>query len=302
MKRLVRWVLYVALALAMAVGALLAYVYVASGRLLAGTYAVKAPHVPIPTDAESIGRGKYLYEKVALCAECHGTDLGGKIVVDDPAMGRFVGANLTRGRGGLPADYTDEDFVRVVTHGVKRDGHSTVFMPSGDYHFTPEDLGAIVAYVKSAPPLDRTLPASSPGPMARALSLFADFTLVTAARIDHTQNRLAVRPSASDGVAMGEYLVSTAGCRACHGERFTGGGGPPPGASNITPVGIGNWSEQDFFTALRTHRRPNGSAIDEAMPRVYGEMPDDDLRRILAFLRTVPSAGEKTANQQHPGP
>jgi mono/diheme cytochrome c family protein len=97
MKRLVRWVLYGALALAMAVGALLAYVYVASGRLLAGTYTVKPLHVPIPTDAESIGRGKYLYEKVALCAECHGTDLGGKIVMDDPAMGRFVGVNLTGG-------------------------------------------------------------------------------------------------------------------------------------------------------------------------------------------------------------
>jgi hypothetical protein len=76
-----------------------------------------------------------------------------------------------------------------------------------------------------------------------------------------------------------------------------GGGGPPPGAANITPVGIGNWSEQDFFTALRDHKRPNGTAIDDAMPRGYGQMADEDLRKIFSFLKTVPAAGEKSKNQ-----
>ena len=56
------------------------------------------------------------------------------------------------------------------------------------------------------------------------------------------------------------------------------------------------------MAALRTHRRPNGSAIDEAMPRAYGDMSDEDLARIYAFLRTVPPAGTKTANQQKMAP
>ena len=90
-------------------------------------------------------------------------------------------------------------------------------------------------------------------------------------------------------------------CRGCHGANLTGGGGPPPGASNITPAGIGDWSEPDFFVALRTHKRPNGSEISESMPRTYGEMSDDDLRRILGYLRSVPAAGQKTANQQRTG-
>ena len=120
--------------------------------------------------------------------------------------------------------------------------------------------------------------------------------------IDHSQPRLAARPEPSDAVAIGKYLVSSAGCHACHGAQLTGGGGPPPGGSNITPVGIGGWSERDFVVALRTHRRPNGSAIDDAMPRAYGDMSDEDLARIYAYLRTVPPAGAKTANQQKAAP
>ena len=297
MKRLLKWAGIVFGAIAILIGALVAYVYVASGRVMARTYAVTVPQVPIPTDPAAIARGKYLNEKVALCTDCHGPDLGGKVVEDNPAMGRLVASNLTRGRGGLPADYSDEDFVRVLTHGVKRDGTSVIFMPVVDYVFTAEDLGAIVAYVKSMPPVDRTVPTMSVGPMARTLGLFVDFPLASASMIDHGQPRLASRPNAADAVASGKYLVSSAGCYACHTPQLTGGAGPPPGGSNITPVGIGTWSERDFIAALRTHRRPNGSAINDAMPRAYGDMSDEDLGRIYAYLRTVPPAGTKTANQ-----
>ena len=302
MRRLLKWLAILVAGIGIAVAGLVAYVYVASGRLMARTYAVEAPRVAIPADPASIARGKYLTERVAVCTECHGADLGGKMVDDDFAMGRLGGVNLTRGRGGLPADYSDQDFVRALTHGVKRDGRSVVFMPVADYVFTADDLGAIVAYVKSMPPVDRTVPPLSVGPVARALGLFVDFPLASASMIDHSQPRLAARPESSDAVASGKYLVSSAGCHACHGAQLTGGGGPPPGGSNITPVGIGGWSERDFVTALRTHRRPNGSAIDDAMPRAYGDMSDDDLARVYAYVRTVPAAGTKTANQSKAAP
>jgi mono/diheme cytochrome c family protein len=301
MKRLLKWVAMLAAVALLAVSALVAYVYVASGRVMARTYTVTPPSVPIPADAASIARGKYLAEKVAVCTECHGADLGGQVVHDNVPMGRLVAANLTRGRGGLPADYADADFVRVLTHGVKRDGRSVIFMPVIDYVFTPEDLGAIIAYVKSVPPVDRTVPTMSVGPMARALGLFVDFPLASASLIDHGTPRLAPRPAPGDAAAMGKYLVSSAGCQGCHGATLAGGSGPPPGGANITPVGIGEWGERDFMVALRTHRRPNGSAIDEVMPRGYGDMTDADLASIFAYLRTVPPTGSKSANQQKAG-
>ena len=226
----------------------------------------------IPTDAASIARGKYLAEKVAVCTECHGADFGGKVVEDNVAMGRLVAVNLTRGRGGLPADYADQDFVRALTHGVKRDGRSVIFMPTVDYMFTAEDLGAIVAYVKSMPP--------STGRCRRCRSARSR------GRWGCSSISPSPRPRGSITASRGWRRGPTPRTRSRpaipgverrlprrHGAELTGGCGPPPGGANITPVGIGGWSERDFVVALRTHRRPNGSAIDEVMPRAYGECP-----------------------------
>jgi len=37
--------------------------------------------------------------------DCHGKDLGGKTVMNNGAMGRIDGPNLTHGQGGLPTSY-----------------------------------------------------------------------------------------------------------------------------------------------------------------------------------------------------
>jgi mono/diheme cytochrome c family protein len=171
-------------------------------------------------------------------------------------------------------------------------------MPSNDFRFNEADAAAVIAYLRSIPPVDREQPAASIGPVARALSLFTAFPLVTASKIDHATVAFnAASGVGTDPVTAGKYLVASAGCHGCHGPELKGGGGPPPGAANITPVGIGNWSEQDFFTALREHKRPNGLTIDDAMPRGYGQMADEDLRKIFSYLKTVPPAGEKSKNQ-----
>ncbi len=297
MKWLLKWTTRLVLLLGVAIAAFAGYIYYASGREMSKTYAVSVPSILIPTDATSIARGKYLVTHVSACVECHDKDLGGKVVIDNFAMGRLVAPNLTRGRGGLGASFSDRDFVRALLHGVRPDGRSVTFMPSADFRFNEADLAAIIAYIKSVPPVDRELPQMQVGPMARALGLLVDFPLAPASKIDHANVTFEPVPAPNDPAASGSYIVATAGCRSCHGEDFTGGGGPPPGAANITPVGIGDWSEQDFSTALREHKRPNGSTISEAMPRTYGQMSDDDLEKIYAYLKTVPRKGEKTKNQ-----
>jgi mono/diheme cytochrome c family protein len=298
MKWLFKWALRLVMLVVLGIAALVGYIYYASGREMSKTYAVTVPPLTIPSDAASLTRGKYLVEHVSMCTECHDKDLGGKVVQDNFAFGRLVSANLTRGRGGIAANYTDQDFVRALMHGVRPDGRSVTFMPSADYHFTAADLGAIIAYVKSMPPVDRVLPEMSVGPMARTLGLLTNFPLAPASRIDHARVAFARLDNPADPVATGDYLVSTGGCRGCHGPELVGGSGPPPGGANITPVGIGEWSEKDFLTALREHKRPNGSTVDEAMPRAYGQMAEDDLHKIFTYLKTVPAKGTKTKNQQ----
>jgi len=298
MRALLRWTARILFLLIAALAGFVAYLYVVTNRQMAREYDVKIPAVAIPTDAASIDRGRYIATRVSMCTECHGADLGGKVVEENFAMGRLVATNLTSGRGGLGARYSNDDLIRAIVHGVRSDRRSVIFMPSSEFHFTEADLGALVAYMRSLPPVDRELPSSSIGPMARALTVLAGFPLTAASVIDHDRVALEAERDFADPVAAGDKLVAMGGCRGCHGPTLVGGGGPPPGASNITPAGIGEWTRDQFVTAIREHKRPNGTTILETMPRGYGQMSDADLHNIHAYLRTVPAAGTKRPNQQ----
>ena len=95
--------------------------------------------------------------------------------------------------------------------------------------------------------------------------------------------------------AYGQYVMQIAGCARCHGQGLSGGSVPgaprgTPQASNLTPSGIGNWTEADFLRAMRTGRRPDGSAIDSSMPwQFYAQMTDLELRAIWQYLGVVPA-------------
>ena len=85
----------------------------------------------------------------------------------------------------MGTSYTDADFVRALAHGVKKNGQSVIFMPSQDYKFTEADMGALVAYIRSVPPVDREVPDPELGFLARALGVTNQFPLLSAEFIDH---------------------------------------------------------------------------------------------------------------------
>jgi hypothetical protein len=67
--------------------------------------------------------------------------------------------------------------------------------------------------------------------------------------------------------------------------------GPPglPPASNLTPAGIGAWTEADFVRALREGKRPDGSPLNEFMPwKVFRGMTDAEYHALWLYLRSVP--------------
>jgi cytochrome c553 len=261
-------------------------------------YEVAVTAVTVPSDAASIERGRHVANNVALCSHCHGADFGGSSFFDGGAMvARLPAPNLTRGSGGIGAAYTDADWLRSVRHGVAPDGRALIFMPSAEFaRLTADDVGAVIAYVKSRPPVDREWPRAQIGPVGRALLLANTREFLPVLAIDHAAPPPGAPPR-GDLVAQGQHLVSVAGCRGCHTPELTGGSGPPPGASNITPAGLRGWTEEDFMHALRTGTAPGGRALAESMPRAYGAMTDEELRAIWAFLQTVPAQGEKTARQ-----
>lgn len=274
-----------------AVASAVAVVYWKSGVLLKETHVVRVAPEVIPTDSAAIARGKHFAESRG-CFECHGKDLGGGKVIDDPAMGRLYGANITRGRGGLPADFSDEDFLRAIRHGVAKDGRGLFLMPSTEFaHLSENDMGDLIAFLKSVPPVDRESVPVKVGPVARAL-LLAGKIKIAATEIDHANLKPdVVTPGIT--VEYGRY-VSVA-CIGCHSSNFSGGKidiGPPdwPPAANLTPHSSGHlskWAEKDFVAVIRTGTRPDGTSTNLVMPRGFGQMNDVELKAIWAFLQTL---------------
>ena len=223
-----------------------------------------------PADAASVARGEHVLRALAKCADCHGEDLAGTVMVDDPAIGRLASSNLTGGRGGIGGTYSDADFERAIRHGLARDGRRLIVMPSMDYqHLSDADLGALIAYLRSVPPVDRETPPSALGPLARALFAAGKMPLFAADEIAHRDEVVASVPVDST-VAYGKYLGDV-GCAGCHGPTYGGGkipGAPPdfPPSANITPGGIGHYTYADFKRALTEGIRPGGTALHPMMP------------------------------------
>ncbi len=283
---------WVALIVVSLVAVAAAAIYVRSNSILKKTFTVTVAPVAIPTDAAAIAHGKHLAASRG-CADCHGPDLGGAKVIDDPAMGLISGPNLTRGAGGVPATYRDENYVRAIRHGVAQNGRGLFLMPSEEYSgFSDTDMGALVAFLKSTPPVNRERTPLSFGPVARGL-LAAGKIKLAADSIDHSK----VKPSnvpPGETVEYGRYVAAT--CMGCHGPNYSGGrvaSGPPdwPPAANLTSHAdgrIGTWKETDFVSALRTGKRPDGTEISPVMPRAFGQMNDLELKAMWAFFKSLP--------------
>ena len=268
-------------------------VYALSNRKLHATYQVSVRAVSVPTDAAAIARGRHIAETRG-CVECHGPDFGGHKVIDDPAVGRMDGTNLTAGRGSMTRGFADADWVRAIRHGVAKDGHPLVLMPSIEFsHFSDDDLGSLIAYLKIVPAVDRDRVPLTVGPIARVL-LVAGKIKLAAEHIDHAGLRPATVPPGIT-VDYGRYLAS--GCVGCHGENLAGGpipGGPPdwPPSQNLTPSGdLGKWTEADFMRTLQTGVRPDGRKVNPVMPAAFGQLNETEMKALWAYLKTLPPVG-----------
>src|SRR5690554_8090759 len=99
-------------------------------------------------------------------------------------------------------------------------------------------------------------------------------------------------------------------CADCHSERdFSKFSGPPfpntefaggeifnqsmgfPGvfvSSNITPYGIGEWTDGELFRLITTGVKQDGEPIFPVMPyHHFGQLDREDIEAVIAFLRTL---------------
>ena len=259
---------------------------------LHGNYDVPVETIIVPTDQASITRGEHI-ATIHMCGYCHTETLSGQSETV-PALVTLTFPNLTAGGGGIGATNTDEDWVRAIRHGVGHDSRGLVMMPARLlYYIGDEDLGALIAYLKTLPPVDNELPPLNLGPLGRVMLVLVElppeFTTPDATVIDHGGPR-PVTPEPGVTVEYGEYLTHV--CTVCHGENFNGQAMEREGlVPNLTPGGeVAFWTEEEFMTTLRTGVTPGGHQLNEFMPwKYFGQMTDDELRAVWLYLQSLPA-------------
>lgn len=297
MKKVLKWVGIVLggllVLLLVAVGA----VYVISNSRLNKTYNIQSEAVAVPTGDEAVQYGRHV-AVIRGCTDCHGNNLAGDPLIEDPALAYLYASNLTTGKGGINGEYTDVDFVRAIRHGVDPDGKPLWFMPAQEfYYLNDDDLGALIAYIKSLPSVDNVIPENSGGLLGRILFVTGQLPLVPAELIDHNAPR---PPVVEPGITVeyGEYLA--VGCKGCHHTNYAGGpipGAPPdaPPAANLTPAGeLSEWTEEDFINTMRFGITLEGNQLDpEWMPwPAIGQMTDEELQAVWLYLQSLPPVAD----------
>ena len=256
---------------------------------LSKRYNVTPVDFPVLTDSAAISHGRHLVN-IKGCADCHGDDMGGKVIADDIMLGKLAGPNLTKGTGGISMSYKTTDWVLAIRHGLASDGRPLVVMPSLETsQMSQKDLQDMIAYLNTLPPIDREMPENKLVIMIKTMVHIDKIQLIPAEQIDHSAALVSDVDNASP-VEFGKYL--SAMCSGCHHENFKGGDPMAPGfppVPDITSTGTtGRWTEAQFMTALRTAKRPDGTVLDPNMPvQMTKHYTDEELHALYSYLKSL---------------
>jgi mono/diheme cytochrome c family protein len=293
MKKYFKW-LGIVLASLLALIVILFFVMALKGNAsITKTYDVSAENVAIPTDAASIARGEHWVK--AECIGCHKADLSGDPSFFDAPFGHIESKNLTPGKGGAGSEFKDKDWVRAIRHGVNPENHSLFIMPAPNFwYYSDKDLGDIIAYVKSIPPVDKETREPNLNLLGKAMIGAGILGKGVLAAQDIQHNIRPDFPPVGVSVEYGTYLVNVSGCHDCHGSKLSGGKSADPTskkAPNLTPGGdLIKWQEADFMKAIRTGVKPDGKKLDpKQMPwEHFKNFSDDEIKAIFIYLQSLP--------------
>lgn len=276
MKRIWRWLrigLFSAALLLVVAGAV---IYLLSERILRRTYSEPRVGIAVPSDSQSVIEGRRLSMVRGCSGGCHGREIEGGVFIDNLLLARLVAPNLT----AAVRKYSNADLARIIRRGVRPDGSSVIGMPSEMFsRLTDEDLGKILAYLRSVPPHSGPAPQRRLGPIARVA--FVAGRLRPAAELIRTAARLTdTYPQDGDSTAPGGYLARTS-CTECHGLDLRGGDQAPD-------LRIAAGYSFDAFTELMRGGKALGNRDLPLMSQVargrFRHFTDQELRGLYTYL------------------
>jgi mono/diheme cytochrome c family protein len=257
--------------------------------------------------ADLVERGAYL-ARAADCVACHtsqgGKDFAGGLAIRLP-FGTLYTTNITPDKETGIGNYTDQDFLNAVHRGTRRDGARLYpAMPFTSYaYMTDADALAIKAYLFSLAPARAAVPANTlmfPFNQRWAMGFWSV--------LFNPDVRFAPDAAKSLEWNRGAYLAEAlAHCGECHTPRnlafamdnrkkFAGAVTAGWRAFNISSdkaTGVGAWTDEDlaFYLSIG-HATGHGSAsgpMGEAVDRSFSRLASEDIRAVVAYLRTVPA-------------
>jgi mono/diheme cytochrome c family protein len=256
--------------------------------------------------ASLVERGEYL-ARAADCMVCHTTQ-GGKPYAGGLEFrlpfGKLYSTNITSDKETGIGNYSDQDFLNAVHRGIRRDGarlYPAMSFTSYTY-MTDADALAIKAYLFSLPPVRAAAPANT-----LAFPFNQRWSLVFWSTLFNPDTRFQPDTSKSPEWNRGAYLAEAlAHCGECHTPRnlafaldnrrkFAGAVTAGWRAFNISSdktTGVGAWRDDDLISYLSIgHAAGHGTAsgpMGEAVDHSFSQMAPEDVRAMVAYLRSVP--------------
>jgi mono/diheme cytochrome c family protein len=274
---------------------------------LADYRGTKPTGVPVALEKASlIERGEYL-ARAADCMVCHTKpgekEFSGGLGFKLP-FGTLYSTNITADKETGIGNYSDQDFLNAVQRGKRRDGAMLYpAMPYTSYTcMSDEDVLAVKAYLFSLPPVRAAVAENT-----LSFPFNQRWAMLFWSAVFNPDTRFAPDTSKSPEWNRGAYLVEAlAHCGECHTPRNLAfaldnrkkfGGAVTAGwrAFNISSdksSGIGGWTDEDLAAYLSAGHAPGHGAasgpMGEAVDHSFSQLAPEDIRAIVAYLRSVP--------------
>lgn len=143
--------------------------------------------------------------------------------------------------------------------------------------------------------------------VAIALAVLYGWSEYELRRVRAVAERPVAIAQTPEAVAEGGRLGFTFGCRACHGREAHGqilvddlmfGRLAAPGFARVART----MSDAELVRAIRQGVRKNGSTLLLMPSHVYVNMADDDVAKIVAWIRSLPESPNDVPEQMRLGP
>jgi mono/diheme cytochrome c family protein len=275
MSRAVRWLRNALIGLVALVAVMSLVIYLVSERELRRQY-IATPADLAVADAPSVAAGSHLAQTRG-CTGCHRPTLQGQMFVDQPLLARVASPNLTV----AVAEYSDKELAHIIRRGVRPDGRSVIIMPSGSYsQFTDQDVGNILAYLRSVPAIDGQRRMRHVGPGARLMFVLGKFK-PAAVEVREADSLSSFYPRPGQPHWQGAYIARTT-CTECHGLNLGGN----PGRTPDLRIAAG-YSLAQFTHFMRTGKALGDrelTLMSNMARRRFSHFTDEEIAELHGYL------------------